>query len=166
MDHFTLKPQEYVALQTLNAHACHGHEWRRAQALLWLTDGESVAEIAEWLGVSRQTIYHWADRFQERHDHDLMRCLHDADRSGRPCTAQGIIDPLIAEVMDRDPQALGYQATIWTASLLRHYLRKVRGIEVCEKSISRAIARLGFRWKRPRHRLALRPATWRQVKGG
>jgi len=29
-----------------------------------------------------------------------------------------------------------------------------------------AIQRLRIRWKRPRHTLALRPATWRQAKGG
>lgn len=81
-------------------------------------------------------------------------------------TAQGIIEPLIAKVIDCAPQALGYSATIWTVALLKHYLQHEHGIEVSDKSISRAIARLGIRWKRPRHQLALRPETWRQAKGG
>ena len=32
--------------------------------------------------------------------------------------------------------------------------------------VSAAIARLGLRWKRPRHVLAARPEHWRQAKGG
>jgi Transposase and inactivated derivatives len=158
--------KEYVALQALNAHTHRGHEFRRGQALLWLSEGESVQEIAERLEVSRQTVYNWANRFQGRHGRPLLQRLQDAKRSGRPRTAQRIIDPLIAAVIERDPCDLGYSATLWTASLLGQYLRDAHDIEVCDKSVSRAIARLGIRWKRPRPHLALRPKTWRQAKGG
>ncbi|MCA1617015.1 MAG: helix-turn-helix domain-containing protein [Acidobacteria bacterium] len=40
----------------------HSHDARsvqRAYALLWLDDGDLVPEIADRLGVSRQSIYHW-----------------------------------------------------------------------------------------------------------
>ena len=163
---FTLKPKEYTALQALDAHACRGDEWRRAQALVWLTEGESVAEIAERLTVSRQSVYNWVQHFRQRDDQGLLQRLRDGERSGRPCTTRGIIDALIAEIIDHDPQALGYNATIWTVALLKRYLQDEHGIEVSDKSISRTIARLGICWKRPRHQLALRPETWRQAKGG
>jgi transposase len=163
---FTLKSKEYTALQGLNAHACRGDEWRRAQALVWLTEGESVAEIAERLTVSRQSVYNWVERFRQRDDQGLLQRLRDGERSGRPCTTKGIIDALIAEVIDCDPQALGYNATIWTVALLKRYVQDEHGIEVSDKSISRTVARLGIRWKRPRHQLALRPKTWRPAKGG
>jgi transposase len=90
----------------------------------------------------------------------------DAARSGRPRTAHGIIDPLIDAAIDTDPRELGYRSTVWTAALLQAYLSEEHQIEVCSKSVSFAIARLQIRWKRPRHRLALRPGTWRQAKGG
>lgn len=166
MTTLTLTPKEYSELQVLNAHTCNGDEWRRAQALVWLAEGDPVVDIAERLNVSRQSIYNWVQRFQQRNDQDLVHRLGDGKRSGRPCTAQGIIDPLIVEMIDRDPQAMSYSATIWTAGLLKHYLRREHNIEVSDKSIRRAIARLGIRWKRPRHQLALRPETWRQAKGG
>ena len=73
---------------------------------------------------------------------------------------------MIAEVIDTDPRNLGYHSTVWTAPLLGEYLKQVHGIEVSRKSISLAIARLRFRWKRPRHHLAQRSETWRQAKGG
>jgi Homeodomain-like domain len=79
----------------------------RAQALLWLAEGESVEAVAELLHVSRQTVYNWVHRFQERDGLDLAACLGDAPRPGRPRTGGGVIDPLIAEVIDSDPRTLG-----------------------------------------------------------
>jgi transposase len=78
----------------------------------------------------------------------------------------GVIDPLIAEVIDGDPRDLGYCYTGWTNALLRRHLAEVHGLTASRKSVSLALARLGIRWKRPRHQLALRPDTWRQSKGG
>jgi len=138
----------------------------RAQALLWLTEGESVEGVADLLHVSRQTVYNWVNRFRERAGLDLRDRLNDAPRPGRPRIGGGVIDPLIAEVIDSDPRARGYRATVWTAPLLSRYLREHHQIAVCDRTVSRAIARLGIRWKRPRHQLARRPDTWRQSKGG
>jgi transposase len=101
----------------------------------------------------------------QRKNH-LRSRLADAPRQGRPPSALGIVDPLIAEVIDIDPRELGYHSTVWTAPLLREYLEQVHGIAVSRKSMSLAIARLRMRWKRPRHQLSLRPETWRQSKGG
>jgi len=138
----------------------------RAQALLWIADGAEVAEVAELLQVSRQTVYNWLSRFQERAELDLRARLLDAPRLGRPRTASGTIEELVAAVIDDDPRDFGYHATVWTAPLLSRYLRDHHAIEVSDRTISRAIDRLGIRWKRPRHELALRPETWRQSKGG
>jgi transposase len=138
----------------------------RAQALLWLAEGADVADVAERLDVSRQTIYNWLSRFQGRAELDLRARLLDAPRLGRPRAAGGALDELLAAVIDDDPRPLGYHATVWTAPLLSHYLRDHHGIEVSDRTVRRAIERLGLIWKRPRHELALRPKTWRQSKGG
>jgi transposase len=139
---------------------------RRAQGLLWLHDGLSVTAVADLLRVSRQTIYNWVELFRDRADRDVADRLLDAPRSGRPATALGVIDPLIDAVIDGDPRDYGYRATVWTAPLLQRYLEGAHEIETSRKSVGRAMARLGIRWKRPRHRLGLRPQTWRQAKGG
>jgi transposase len=138
---------------------------RRAQALLWLAQGDSPYEVAERLRVSRQTLYNWARRFHDRGGRELRGRLADAPRSGRPCTAQGVIEPFLDAVIEDDPRDWGYRATVWTAPLLQRYLGEVQGITVARRSVGAALDRLGLRWKRPRHRLALRPATWRQAKG-
>jgi transposase len=138
----------------------------RAHALLWRDEGIPVGEIAQRLKTSRQSIYNWSQRFQQRQGFTLERRLADAARSGRPATAKGIIDPLIDEVIDQDPRQWGYRATVWTAALLAIYLGQEHGIHVSSDSVSLALARLRIRWKRPRHTLGLRKRTWRQAKGG
>jgi transposase len=138
----------------------------RAQAVLWLAEGLSAEQVAETFQVSRQTIYNWANRFLQRRDLDLRARLLDAPRSGRPPVIAEIIDPLIGAALACDPRELGYHATVWTAELLQHDLERSHGIKASLKSIGVAIARLDFRWKRPRHELAARSPTWRQAKGG
>ncbi len=122
--------------------------------------------IAEILDLSRQTVYNWAQAFRHRSQLELTQRLRDAPRSGRPATALRIIDPLLDTVIDDDPRDHGYHATVWTAPLLRRYLEDVHAIVTSRKSVSRALSRLRIRWKRPRHRLARRPPTWQQAKGG
>jgi len=163
---FQLHPWERRRLLQLLDQTHDATQLRRAQVLLWLHDGRSVTAVADLLLVSRQTVYNWVESFRDRTDLDVADRLLDAPRSGRPATALGIIDPLIDAVIDGDPRDYGYRATAWTAPLLRRYLEEVHGIATSRKSVSRAIARLGIRWKRPRHRLGLRPDTWRQAKGG
>lgn len=147
-------------------HATAAKVLRRAQALLWREAGESTREVAQRLGVSQRTIFNWSARFAERPGLEVLQRLADGPRSGRPRTAREIIDPLLDPLLDQDPRGLGYQATVWTAPLLQHYLEAVQGITVSRQSVSLALLRLRIRWKRPRHHLALRSPTWRQAKGG
>ena len=163
---FRLRPSEYQQLGTLVDQAHDSVTVQRGNALLALHEGLSASEIADLADVSRQTVYNWAAAFQGRRHLDLAQRLRDAPRSGRPATALGIIDPLLDAVIDTDPRVHGYRSTVWTAPLFQRYLEEGHGIATSRKSVSRALARLGLRWKRPRHRLAQRPATWRQAKGG
>ena len=166
MARLALRHRQRGEWQDIVSHTPWAKERCRAQALLWLAEGSDVADVAERLDVSRQTLSNWLSRFQERAAWDLRARLRDAPRRGRPRAAGGTLDELIAAVIDGDPRALGSHATVWTAPLLSRYLRDHHGIEVSDKTVSRAIDRLGIVWKRPRQELALRPKTWRQSKGG
>jgi transposase len=161
-----LTSKEIASLEILLTTSKVARQLKRAQAILWLYEGNSVEEVAQRLRVSRQTIYNWAARIAARPDVRLELRVADALRSGRPRTALEIIDSLIDAVIDVDPRQFGYRSTVWTASLLRQYLAKNHHIEVCDKSVRLAISRIEVAWKRPRHLLALRPETWRQAKGG
>ena len=161
-----LDSTERKALEHLATWTRDAQQLRRAQALLWLDEGESVAEIADRLRLSRQVIYTWITQFHARQGFDITARVAPGVRSGRPRTVQGRIAPLIAAVITCDPRDLGYRSTVWTAPLLTQYLQEEQALSVSRPSVSRALARLALRWKRPRHRLARRPTTWRQAKGG
>jgi transposase len=166
MTTLTLSSKERSLVENLIAHTADARVLRRAYAVLWCDGGETFPEIADQLGVSRQTVYNWIDRFLARDGSDLLARLADGPRSGRPRTALGVIDPLLDAVLETDPRTFGYPATAWTAPRLVHYLAQVHHLTVSCQSVRLALARLRVRWKRPRHTLALRPATWRQAKGG
>lgn len=166
MTQLKLRRNERTAIEWLISHAKDARAVCRAQAVLWASSGESVDEIARRLLVTRQSVYNWLARFDERAELPLAARLSDAARPGRPPTAAGIIDPLIAEVIEHDPRGLDYQATGWTAPLLQAYLSEQHQITVSRKSVASALARIGVRWQRPRHQLSLRARTWRQAKGG
>jgi len=166
MTDWILTNRERTTLLELIAHTNDARLLRRAYALLWLDEGDSVTEVAEQLKISRQSIYNWLMRFLERDDLSLVSRLCDAERSGRPITVQGIIDPLIEAIMETDPRKLGYRSTVWTVPLLMSYLSKHHQINASAQSVRLALARLDLSWKRPRHDLALRSATWQQAKGG
>jgi transposase len=147
MTHFSLNRRERRCLEDFVTCPCGSRELRRAQALLWLGAGESAEDVAARLRVSRQTVYNWWTRFSARCELEPASRLSDGERCGRPRTASGVIEPLIAAVIEEDPREFGYRSTVWTAPLLVSYLGLEHDV-------------------RPRHRLALRPATWRQAKGG
>ena len=166
MTSFDFTRKECSQLQELVASTGQTRVFRRAQALLWLGEGDRPNEVAERSQVSRQTLYNGTARFLQREGLDIQARLEDGPRSGRPPTAHGIIDPLLEQVIDGDPQDWGYHSTVWTAPLLQQYLDDLQDIQVSCQSVRAALHRLDLRWKRPRHNLTRQPDTWRQAKGG
>jgi transposase len=162
----TLSDTEYEKLLEIVLLTQDASKLRRAQVLLWLNAGEGVEEVAHRVFVTRQTVYRWIKRFDTYKDIDMETALSAGQRSGRPRTAQGIIDPLILEIIDTDPRELGYCSTVWTAPLLCQYLRNIHHIQISRRSVGLALARLDIVWKRPRYDLSRRSSTWRQAKGG
>jgi Homeodomain-like domain len=60
----TLNLREWKALETVAARTTDVHILRRAQALLWLDEGETVPEVAARLRVTRQAVYKWVACFR------------------------------------------------------------------------------------------------------
>lgn len=108
-----LSPRQRSKLEYLGSHNPVAKERCRAQALLWLDEGETPEQVAESLRVSRRTVYYWVEWFHDRDELDLRQRLADAPRPGRPRAAGDGIDPWVAEVIDTDPRQLGYHQTVW-----------------------------------------------------
>ena len=80
----SLSARQRLDWEYLASHNPVAKERCRAQALLWLDEGEMAEQVAEALRVSRRTIYHWVDRLNDRDGLDLKQRLADVPRPGRP----------------------------------------------------------------------------------
>src|SRR5258708_34858325 len=94
-----LSPRQRSELEYLASHNPVAKERCRAQALLWLDEGETVEQVAESLRVSRRTVDYWLERVHDRDEHDPRHRLADAPRPGRPPAADGGVGPGNARVI-------------------------------------------------------------------
>lgn len=153
MAEVVLRTKEREALENILKHPDNVRQYRRAQGLLWLAEGESVTTVAQRLRVRRQTIYNWIGQYRERRDEPVRERLQDYPHEGRPPRKLEQIRPILARLLPSDPQEDGYRATVWTAPLLCEHLRGVHGIEVSPDTLGVVIQELDYRWKRPRYGL-------------
>ena len=110
-----LSPTDY---QNLLAVAPSTHDPRprhRAQALLWLHEGDPMDEVATRLCVTPRTVCRWWSRLHAPQALELPERLAEGPRRGRPTTVAGLIDTLRSEVLDGAPRPWGSHATVWTA---------------------------------------------------
>jgi transposase len=135
MPDITLNSKERGELEGLVRATARAAILRRVQALLWLDEGASAEEVAELLFVSRAAVYKWIRQFQDRRGLAIGERVAEGTRSGRPRTVRAVIDPLVDEVIDRDPREVGYRSTVWTAPLLVQYLAEVHRLTVSLRSV-------------------------------
>jgi transposase len=140
--------------QTTDAHLD-----RRTLARLEYDRGQSPTHLAQLLGVSRQSIYNWMDRWQA-HPHSTH--LADAMRSGRPRLWTENVDRILGGLLQETPQSLGYFHTQWTIPTLQNQLNLIVGHLFSVSTIRRQLTRLGYVWKRPRY--FLNPDPFRAKK--
>ena len=152
-------------LEQIMKHPPSGRQLKRAQALVWVDEGEEISAVARRLRISRQIVHQWMRRVQQDAEW-LSRQLGDAPRSGRPARKAALVDETVPDCLESDPQARGYQVNGWTNGLLRTEVQRQHHVKVSHQTLREAIQRAGYRWKRPRYVLARRPETWRQAKGG
>jgi len=84
--HILLKPADKVYLEKLvSKGSLKARIFQRATGLLELDRGKSYVSISKTLGVTRQTISHWAKSYKEQG----LDCLEDKPGSGRPPKIDG-----------------------------------------------------------------------------
>ena len=155
------------ALEALVARPRDVRQYRRAQALLWLAEGERPTAVAQRLRVHRDTIYAWATRYRGRGRQRVAGRLLDRARAGRPRQLAVRVETILVTVLETEPCR---RRAIGRPSGRRRYCANIcasiRALAVSEVTVRRGLHRLGYRWKRPRYILARRSPCWRQAKGG
>ena len=128
--------------------------YRRTLAVLEYDRGRPVTDIADMLGVTRQSVHNWVTAYAHELD---PAALADAGWEGRPPLLTPGDEGWLRLLLSYSPQYLGYPATGWTVPLLREELYRDTGRRPSDDTLRRALHRLGYVWKRPRYILAPDP---------
>ncbi len=161
-----LYSRERQSLERIARSSSLAREVRRAQALLWLHRGESVDQVAQRLGMSRQAIYVLVNRYRSRKSRPVIERVQDRPHTGRPADKLKKVTKVIQCLLSHSPSQYGYRSPFWTVPMLGGQAARQIGAPVSDDTVRRALRLLRHRYKRPRYVLARRSPTWRQAKGG
>ena len=139
---------------------------KRAQALLWLSEGISASQIAKRLGMNRRTMYYWVSSYQNQRSNSFRRRLQDRPKPGRPPRKSPLVLRELDALLRDSPQHYGYHYTEWPAALLAKVLQRDHEVAISTKTIRRCLKQSHYVWKRPGYALARQSPTWAQETGG
>ncbi|KTD57829.1 hypothetical protein Lsan_2493 [Legionella santicrucis] len=137
-----LSLEEKAALNRLRLNK-NSNVGERAHYVLLSGNGKSVKEIAIQLNRNEHTIRLWLNRYKT----EGISGLGTHKKSGRPAKKAVIIESKLEELLNKTPQDYGYQEAGWQISILRHWFEK-QGLSACDNTLSKALNKLGFVYKR------------------
>ena len=122
----------------------------RLRALRGCELGLTEVQVADLLGVARETVCRWWSAYA---DHGVPALPHR--RSGRPVGSGRALSDAQAEHLQRllrthQPEELGIAAPLWTRRAVRDLIRKEYDLDLAERTVGRYLQRWGFTLKRPR----------------
>jgi putative transposase len=144
---FKLDTKELEIIAQAIKHDKRPEVRQRAMGLRMLHQGQSPKEVAEMMSVSQPTVYDWHHRWQA----DGLEGLANRPKSGRPRKANATYVEVLEQVIDQDPQELGYTFTIWTADRLRLHLQSETGILLGQTQFRILLDENDFVYRRPKH---------------
>jgi transposase len=156
----TLTESQRIELEAAGAAERGVRRWRRFRAVLLLAEGHAPAGVAHTLRCSRASVYAWAARWRA---HGIQG-LGEGDHGGGQAKLGAAGEAALTVLLGEDPQSRGYQATGWTVPMLRRDLAQA-GYAVGERTIRRALHRLGYRWKRPQYVLGRPDPAYAEKRG-
>lgn len=107
----------------------------RILILLLLNDGKTQKEIAEFIGISVNTVCYWC----VHGDPDNLDSLKDRRMRGNNQKATNEYIEKLFETIEKEPQELGYEFGRWSTARLATYLEEVTGIKLSGSQIFRIL---------------------------
>jgi transposase len=122
----------------------------RLRALRGCELGFGEAEVADLLGVARETVSRWWSAYQAGGVEALPQ-----DRSGRPLGSGRTLTDAQAARLRRlidghSPEALGIAAPLWTRRAVRDLIRRECAVAMPLRTVGEYLRRWGYTAKRPR----------------
>jgi transposase len=106
-------PRDFVALEA-----------RRFEAMRLVSEGVSQTEVARRLKVTRQTVGRWVSRKRHLGEEALLR----AARVGRRRQLSAEQREVLANLLTRPPEDLGYESGQWTCARVAHLIESRFGV--------------------------------------
>lgn len=160
---FRLTREERDQLEAALHHTRHAGSWCRMRALLLLSEGVRVMDVAAALGIHRQAIHKWRTLYETSR---RPESLGVRSPPGREPNQMRFACKAVPQLLEKTPEELGYHVTAWTVPLIQRHLREVEGHALSGSTLRRALHGLGYRWKRPRFVLARRDPEREGKKAG
>lgn len=155
-----LSDSERAALADAAAREQRVRRWRRYQAVLRIAAGERPEAVTAGLGCSRASVYNWVAAWRSEGLAGVVEAAHPPPVLAHTAPLETLLNTLLAD----DPQRHGHHATGWTVPLLHGEAQRA-GITVSERTVRRAVRRLGWRWKRPKYVLGRPDPQYDEKKG-
>ena len=136
-------------------------ERRRRRGARLLAAGESQAEVARRVGVSRQTVMRW-DRAREEGG---MEALRRASHFGRPERLSTAQRQELVRLLKEGALSAGFPTELWTLPRIGQLIEAKFTVKMVDSSVWRLLGRLGWSVQRPagqaRERVQRAVRTWK-----
>jgi transposase len=122
----------------------------RSRAIRGCEMGYTQAEVAELLGLARETVSRWWAAYAESGAEALP-----GDRTGRPVGSgrtlnDGQAARLRSILVSKQPEEVGIPSPLWTRQAVRELIRKEYGIDMPVRTVGAYLGRWGFTPEAPR----------------
>ena len=140
----TVKRLEYE--RDLAEQLNHLRFFKITECLLRIHEGQSFHDIAEWLHISRRTVYNWLDLFIRRRFAWL--CGHHFAGRGRKAKLRVDQRQRLYELIDKGPLAAGFSSGVWTSSMVAVLIEREFGVTYHPRSVCRLLHQIGITYQK------------------
>jgi len=144
---FTLTNEEVKALDRAIRSDKRTGVARRATALRMLHLGHKPPAVAEAVSVSLPSVYGWHARFKA----GGVKGLGNEEKRPRKRKVTPAYLAALDETLAQEPEAYGYDFTIWTRERLRDHLEQETGIRLSLNWLAVLMQERGYVYRRPKH---------------
>jgi transposase len=144
-----LTDEQFDALDRLRFSTPSAEVFRNCLIILRSHAGCSIAQIADFLGCSADTV----KRVRGLYRQGGLDALHPRDSPGRPSRASDAFRVQLRQAVRTCPLTLGYGFATWSAARLAEHLAQQTGVRFSDDQMRRLLKEEGFSFQRPKHTL-------------
>ena len=112
-------------------------------------EGCTAPAIAKMLGISRQTVLHQIQRYEQQG----IIGIEDKPRCGAPAKANAEYIAKLKQAVASDPRELGYRFSVWSVERLQKHLHQQTQIQLTPIYLHELMQKHDIVYRKPKHDL-------------